>query len=115
MMVTRAFADPIAISGNDTGFATCAAIALCATAGPAIGSDSAAATSQASVSARAVVSRKPLTGAPDRRIFAGAGPYWAVAPVLVFCFAGVFGASGARTAPQGSVGPLSGMFLSELL
>src|SRR5690349_19176642 len=34
VMVTGAFAEPIAISGSDTGFATAAAIALCAIAGP---------------------------------------------------------------------------------
>src|SRR5438552_10688100 len=35
--VTGAFAEPIVISGSDTGFATCAAIALCAEARPASG------------------------------------------------------------------------------
>jgi hypothetical protein len=35
VIVTGAFADPIATSGSDTGFATAAAIALCATAVPA--------------------------------------------------------------------------------
>src|ERR1700692_926706 len=34
VMVIGAFTDPIAISGSDTGFATAAAIALCATALP---------------------------------------------------------------------------------
>jgi hypothetical protein len=34
VMVIDAFADPIAMSGSDTGLATAAAIALCATATP---------------------------------------------------------------------------------
>src|ERR1700754_5018995 len=34
-MVTGAFAEPIAMSGKDAGFATCAARALCARAGTA--------------------------------------------------------------------------------
>jgi hypothetical protein len=34
VMVTGAFGDPIAMSGSDTGFATAAAMALCATAEP---------------------------------------------------------------------------------
>ena len=39
VIVTGAFSDPIAMSGKDTGFATAAAIALCAIAEPANGDD----------------------------------------------------------------------------
>src|SRR5437667_10038054 len=57
VMVTGAFAEPIAISGRDTGFATAAATALCASARPARGSDNVAA-----MPTPARVRRKPFTG-----------------------------------------------------
>src|SRR3954465_9741880 len=84
VMVTRAFADPIAISGSDTGFATCATTALCATARPAV--DSAAATSAANVHAGAIVGRGRAQVLQIAEI-CRRRPYWALTPVLVF-FAG---------------------------
>src|SRR5258708_37355629 len=59
VMVIGAFGEPIAISGSDTGFATAAAIALCADAVP--------------VKACAACARR-ATARAWRRIFKGAAP-----------------------------------------